>query len=180
MYSIIVLLLGVLVALAAFCIIDKLTYEPMAGLIGSVVVLAIALVMLRYPASRPEVKKAKDLLKETESLTDEAYDTKVLHGGIPIELYDKIKEHNEKVKEEIDENNFWIKAYDFDTDSCIIDVSDYKIITENVFTQPVRVVEDPTEPTSEPVTEASTETTETATKQVVEIDGQYYELVPIG
>lgn len=44
----------------------------------------------------------------------------------------------------------------------------------------VRVVEDPTEPTSEPVTEASTETTETATKQVVEIDGQYYELVPIG
>lgn len=180
MYSIIVLLLGVLVAFAVYCIVNALTYEPVAGLIGSLVVLLITAAMLNYPSSRPEVKKAKDLLKETESLTDEAYDTKVLHGGIPIELYNKIKEHNEKVKEEIDENNFWIKADDFDVDSCIIDISDYKIITENVFTQPVRVVEDPTEPTSEFVTEASTETTETATKQVVEIDGQYYELVPIG
>ena len=180
MYSIIVLLLGALVGFAVFCIINKLTYEPMAGLIGSIVVLVITLVIHEYPSFRPEVKKAKDLLKETENLADEAYDTKVLHGGIPIELYDKIKEHNEKVKEEIDENNFWIKAYDFDADSCIVDVSDYKIITENVFTQPIRVVEDPIEPTSEPVTEASTETTETPTKQVVEIDGQYYELVPIG
>lgn len=179
MYSIIVLLLGILVAFAVYCIVNALTYEPVAGLIGSLVVLLITLVVLNYPASRPEVKKAKDLLKKAESLTDEAYDTKVLHGGIPVELYDKIKEHNEKVKEEIDENNFWIKAYGFDVDSFIIDISDYKIITENVFTQPVRVVEDPTESTSEPVTKASTETTETATKQVVEIDGQYYELVPI-
>ena len=112
----------------------------MAGFIGSLAVLFITLILINYPASRPEVKKAKDLLKKAESLTDEAYDTKVLHGGIPVELYDKIKEHNETVKEEIDENNFWIKAYGFDVDSCIIDISDYKIITENVFTQPVRVV----------------------------------------
>ena len=180
MYTIIVLFFGVLVAFAIFCVIDALTYEPMAGFIGSLAVLFITLVMLNYPAFRTDVKKAKDLLKEAESLTDEAYDTKILHGGIPVELYDKIKEHNEKVKEEIDENNFWIKADGFDVDSCIIDISDYKIITENVFTQPVRIVEAPTEPTSEPVTETSTETTEKATKQVVEIDGQYYELVPIG
>lgn len=180
MYTIIILLLGILTAFAIYCVINALTYEPMAGWIGSLAVLLITLFMLNYPASRPEVKKAKDLLKEAESLTDEAYDTKVLHGGIPIELYDKIKEHNKKVKEEIDENNFWIKADGFDVDSCIIDISDYKIITENAFTQPVRIAEDPTEPTSEPVTETSAETTETATKQVVEIDGQYYELVPIG
>ena len=178
MYAIIVLLLGMLVAFVVFCAINSLTCSSDAGLAGSLVVFFIALVMLKYPASRPEVKKAKDLLKEAESLTDEAYDTKVLHGGIPVELYNKIKEHNENVKEEIKENNFWIKAYGFDTNSCIIDISDYKIITENVFTQPVRVVEDPTEPTSEPVTEVSTETTETATKQFIEIDGQRYELVP--
>lgn len=180
MYTIIVMLLGILTAFAIYCVINALTYEPVAGLIGSIAVLLITFVLINYPSSRPEVKKAKDLLKEAESLTDEAYDTKILHGGIPVELYDKIKEHNEKVKEEIDENNFWIKAAGYDVDDCIINISDYKIITENVFTQPVRIAEDPTEPTSEPVTEASTETTETATKQVVEIDGQYYELVPIG
>ena len=180
MYTIIVLSSGILIALTVATIISKLTYEPAIGLFSSTAVLILTLILINYPASRPEVKKAKDLLKETENLTDEAYDTKVLHGGIPVELYDKIKEHNEKVKEEIDENNFWIKADGFDVDSCIIDISDYKIITENVFTQPVRIAEDPTEPTSEPVTEVSTETTEKATKQVVEIDGQYYELVPIG
>ena len=180
MYTIIVLSSGILIALTVATIISKLTYEPAIGLFSSTAVLILTLILINYPASRPEVKKAKDLLKETENLTAEAYDTKVLHGGIPVELYDKIKEHNEKVKEEIDENNFWIKADGFDVDSCIIDISDYKIITENVFTQPVRIAEDPTEPTSEPVTEVSTETTEKATKQVVEIDGQYYELVPIG
>lgn len=180
MYTIIVLSLGILIALTVLGIANALTCEPTIGLIGGIGVLIIALIIINYPTTRPEVKRAKELQKEAENLIDEAYDTKVLHGGIPVELYDKMKEHNEKVKEEIDENNFWIKASDFDVDSFIIDVSDYKIIAENVFAQPIRVVEDPTEPTSESVTEASTETTETATKQVVEIDGQYYELVPIG
>ena len=128
------------------------------------------------PHWRPEVKAAMKLRDEANDLADEAHETKVQHGGISENLYNEILEHNEKVEDKIDRDNFWIKAACFNVDNCIIDISDYEVVSENTFVQPVRVIDNTTEPTTS--AEESTTTSEKM-KQVVEIDGKYYELVPI-
>lgn len=154
---------------------------PLAG--GGLIIGAVLFLVggFALPSLTTEGKKANEVDSAYEELKEEAYDTKIVHGGISRELYDKIEKNNEAAKDV--KTNFWTAVLGYDEDDCIIDLSEYKIISENTFVQPVRDIsatestaETTTEPTTEPVSES---TTEIATLQSVVIDGKTYALVPV-
>lgn len=179
-----------LIALVLFLVgMSGVEYEPLIGgglMIGAVVFLIGGFALPSLTTEGKKANKVEDVYKE---LKQEAYDTKIAHGGISQELYDRIKENNEAAMNV--KPNFWTAVLDYDEDDCIINLSEYKVISENAFVQPVRDInatestaETTTEPTTEPITETATEpvpesTTEIATLQSVVIDGKTYALVPV-
>ena len=179
-YIIIIAVIALVLILVGMSAVDD---EPLMGgglMIGAVIFLVGGFAL---PSFTTEGKKANKVDSAYKELKKEAYDTKIAHGGISQELYDKIEKNNEAAKDV--ETNFWTAALGYDKDDCIIDLSEYKIISENAFVQPVRDInatepksETTTQPTTEPVSESTTET-EIATLQSVVIDGKTYALVPV-
>ena len=181
-----------LIALVLFLFgMSGVEYEPLIGgglMIGAVIFLIGGFALPSLTTEGKKANKVEDVYKE---LKQEAYDTKIAHGGISQELYDRIKENNEAAMNV--KPNFWTAVLDYDEDDCIINLSEYKVISENAFVQPVRDINatestagTTTEPTTsdEPITEPTTEpvsesTTEIATLQSVVIDGKTYALVPV-
>lgn len=176
LYTILVIIIGLILTLIAYVIVSDAFYDKAASYLVVLVGIILISIGCLLPHWQPEVKAAVKLGSEAEDLKTEAYETKIRHGGISEDLYNKILEHNENIEEKIDRNNFWIKAAGFNVDNCIVDISEYKVISENTFVQPVRVIDKTPESTTS--TEESTDASEKM-KQVVEIDGKYYELVPI-
>lgn len=193
-YLIVIALIGIIFAYIWLAICEDNMLNMGAAFIGFLVIVGGALFFIHLPSTRPEVKEAKEIANEYSKLTEEAYDTKIQHGGISTDLYQKMEIHNEKVKNK-DWKTFWCKAgcYNNGKSDYLIDLDDYKVlngdIPENNYVQPVRIADKSisTETTASESTNSttsvestSTETEETTLKKVVEIDGQYYELVPIG
>lgn len=185
-YIIVYISVLALIALVLFLVgMSRVEYEPLIG--GGLMIAAVIFVIggLALPKLTTEGKKAIEVKSAYKELKQEAYDTKIAHGGISQELYDRIKENNEAAMNV--KPNFWIAVLDYDEDDCIIDLSEYKVISENAFVQPVRDInatESTAETTTEPITEPTTEpmsesTTEIATLQSVVIDGKTYALVPV-
>lgn len=192
-YILVIALIGFVLAIGWLAICEDNMLSMGVSLIGCLIILGGALFGIQLPSMQSEVKEAKEIANEYSKLTEEAYDTKIQHGGISTDLYQKMEIHNEKVKNK-NWKTFWCKASCYDDEGdYLINLDDYKVldgdIPENKYIQPVRVADEPTSTettTSETITSTtsvestSTETEETTLKKVIEIDGQYYELVPIG
>lgn len=116
------------------------------SLIGCLVILGGALFGIQLPSMQSEVKEAKEIESEYNKLVKEAYDTKIQHGGIDTNLYQKMEIHNEKVKNK-NWKTFWCKAscYDDGEGDYLINLDDYKVldgdIPENNYVQPIRVAD---------------------------------------
>ena len=191
-YILVIALIGLILVIGWLAICEDNMFNMGVSLIGCFVILGGALFGIRLPFRQPEVKEAEEIAIEYSELNEEAYDTKIQHGGITIDLYQKMEMHNEKVKNK-NWKTFWCKASCYDDEGdYLINLDDYKVldgdIPENNYVQPVRVVDEPTSTettTSETITSTtsvestSTETEETTLKKVIELNGQYYELVPI-
>lgn len=189
-YILVIALIGFVLAIGWLAICEDNMFSMGVSLIGCLVILGGALFGIQLPSMQSEVKEAKEIESEYNKLVREAYDTKIQHGGISTDLYQKMEIHNEKVKNK-NWKTFWCKASCYDDEGdYLINLDDYKVldgdIPENNYVQPVRVADESTgTTTSESITSTtsvestSTETEETTLKKVIEIDGQYYELVPI-
>lgn len=189
-YILVIALIGLILVIGWLAICDDNMFSMGVSLIGCFVIIGGALFGIQLPSMQSEVKEAKEIESEYGKLTREAYDTKIQHGGIGANLYQKMETHNEKVKNK-NWKTFWCKASGYDDEGdYLINLDDYKVldgdIPENNYVQPVRVADESTETTtSETITSTtsvestSTETEETTLKKVIELNGQYYELVPI-
>ena len=192
-YMLIIALVGILLAIVWIAMCEDNMFSMGVAVIGFLIILGGVLFGIYLPFMQSEVKEADEIASEYKELTKEAYDTKIQHGGVSTDLYQKMEMHNEKVNNK-DWNAFWCKAggYRDGKSDYSIDLDDYKVldgdIPENNYVQPVRIADEQSSietTTSKPTTSTtsestSTETEETTLKKVVEIDGQYYELVPIG
>lgn len=190
-----VIIIGLILILAWVAICDENMLNVGVAAVGAFAVLGVMLFFIHFPSTRPEVKEAKEIAGEYSKLKNEAYDTKIQHGGVGVELYQKMEQHNARVESK-NWKNFWCKVSNYkDGESeYSIDLDEYEVldgdIPENKYVQPVRIADEPvsteaaaTEPTTtaEKTTEpTSAETEETTLKKVIELNGQYYELVPIG
>ncbi len=143
--------------------------NPITGipeLITGAVVIICGIGLFGYLHFSPEAIKWQELTEATEMLTQEAYDTKVVHGGITAELYNKMQGHNERITE-IDPNSFWMQIEGLSPDDLLIDTSNYKVIDDNTFVQSVRIESENTKDTGEPA--------DGAQMGIVNPDGWYYD-----
>lgn len=184
-YSIGVVILGVVLCVVWVFICEENMLNAGVAIVGLFAVLGATLFFIHLPSTKPEVKEAEEIADEYSTLKDEAYDTKIQHGGVGAELYQKMEQHNARVKEK-DWKSFWCKTSGFKNGESdySIDLDEYKVldgdIPENKYVQPVRIVDEPVSTEAVTTEPTSAETEETTLKKVIELNGQYYELVPIG
>ena len=143
--------------------------------IGLVLMLAATL-SLSFTLDIPKYTKsgqvANTLIENYHHLEDSVIFTKDYHGNISENLYNLLDEHNAEVDK--CEQTFWTKAMFFEPDDYKFDLSSYTVAPATEDNTNTNIESTTIETTTAPVT-----TTTEALKKVVEIDGQYYELVPI-
>lgn len=145
--------------------------------IGLVIMLAAAL-SLSFTFDIPKYTKsgmaANTLIDNYHDLEESVRVTKDYHGNISKNLYNLLDAHNVEVDK--CEQTFWTKTMFFKPDKYKFDLNSYTVAPATETNTEVESIVENTMTTV--TTETVTTTTETL-KKVVEINGEYYELVPI-
>lgn len=140
--------------------------------------LISAIYVYQAPTHFSEYEKYLAIKEEYESLTDAINSTTNMNDNmITADLRNKVEEHNKIVNETDIEMSPFIYDMKYNKSEYLIDISDYQVMTADE-----NSVQNTTESTTEEIT-TSIENVDSSNPaivgKVVEIDGKYYELVPI-